>query len=96
MTLHQLGSIKLNAKFESAIKLALLQLAPLLLLTTMLLDGGRLFQLTLMISLAYCAGVMLIAMRRRDKSTRLDLWFMKWSPVPTLLVAMALDAILYR
>lgn len=85
----------LAADFGPALKVAAVQFVTLLLLTAIILDGGRLHRIMLIISLAFCAGVTLIAIRRGQTLTRDDAFFLRWSPVPLLGMGMAIDGVVH-
>lgn len=68
--------------YKDAIKLALAQQIPILLLTAGILDGGDLFHICLIPSVAFWVCLLLARWRRPEAPTKLDVILIKWSYVP--------------
>jgi hypothetical protein len=66
-------SARLAPEFGPAIRLALFQQVPILIVTCLLLDGGRMFRVWCVAVLAHWLSVLLIASRRPAGPTPVDL-----------------------
>ena len=70
------------APYRDAIKLALAQQIPILVLTLGILDGGDIFRICLIAFIAFWTCLVLVQRRRPEAPTRLDLTLIKWSYMP--------------
>ncbi|PHS00621.1 MAG: hypothetical protein COA78_23770 [Blastopirellula sp.] len=72
--------------FRDAIKFSLIQQLPLLLIASLLLDGGLIFKRVGIASVAFWTFTLIIMIRRGHNMTDDDLLLIKWGYLPLLLV----------
>ena len=68
--------------YKDAIKLALAQQIPILILTAGILDGGDFFRICLIPFIAFWVCLFLVQRRRPGAPTKLDVILIKWSYIP--------------
>jgi hypothetical protein len=68
--------------YKAAIKLAVAQQIPILVLSSCILDGGDIFSICLIPFIAFWVGVWLIRHRRPQTPTRIELFAIRWSYFP--------------
>jgi hypothetical protein len=76
-----------HSPFKAAIKVALAQQIPILLLSSCILDGGDIFMICLIPFFAFWVGVCLIRSRRPLTPTKFDLFLIQWSYAPLCLIS---------
>lgn len=67
------------------------QWVPLMLLASILLDGGNIFRWSGVAILGYFLGVMAIAVKRLDYSSVTDRAFVRWGVAPLMVIAVAME-----
>lgn len=72
--------------FRDALKFTLLLQVPLLLITSMILDGGIIFRRFLIASVAFFILMLIVRLRRGAEMTDTDILFAKWGYLPILLI----------
>ena len=72
--------------FRDAIKFTLIQQLPLLLLTSIIMDGGMIFKRVMIASIAFWFFVVIIKIRRGPKIPDIDILIIKWGYIPIVLV----------
>lgn len=70
--------IRIVPKVRSALIFSLILQTPIILLFSIMLDGGTLGTLSLIAACGYWAGVVLILLRRSNVPTVVDLAFVRW------------------
>jgi len=68
--------------YKAAIKLALAQQIPILVLGASILDGGDIFSICLKPVIAFWVAVWFIRHRRPQTPTKFDLFAIRWSYMP--------------
>ena len=79
----------------SALKSGVGLQAVLFLLTACMLDGGQLFGQFLVAMIGYWIGVAFIVIRRETKTTRFDLFYVRYGSVILLVLAPAIAKLVY-
>jgi hypothetical protein len=80
----------------SDLKLACLEQAVLLLVTSLLLDGGDLFRWTCVAFLGYWCGVAAIAIKRTHYSSRTDRFFVLYGSFVLVIIAVIAEPWIHR
>ena len=83
---RMLINLTISKPLGDAITFALAYQIPILVLAAMATDGGALFQICSLASVAFCGCVSTIWLCRRDNPTKLDLFMIKAGYLPTCVV----------
>ncbi len=72
---------------SDAIRFTLIQQLPVLIFTSMVLDGGTLFKGAAVAVIAFWAGVAMVLLRRGTNFSESDVLLIKWGYLPTSLIS---------
>ena len=82
--------------YKDAIKLALAQQIPILILSAGVLDGGDFFRICLIPFIAFWVGVFFIRRRRPETPTKLDIIIIQWSYMPLCVLTFFLVDVFWK
>lgn len=82
----QPSQLKISSSIGQSIKAAIWQQVILLVLTVLILDGGQIFQMTVIAAIAHWITIAAISVRRRSKPTQVDLAVIKFGFIPMILI----------
>jgi hypothetical protein len=94
MVLRRGHDLPFFTKHEDAFKVSACLQMPILLLASIVLDGGEVLQWMMLAALTYWLGVFIIMIRRNGNATRLDALLIKWGyPLAIVLAAILLGVV---
>jgi hypothetical protein len=80
----------LSPAYRGAVVVGSVLVLAVLVLATLVLDGGLTAQVTLMAIMGYLGGVAVMACRRPQAPSALDLWLVRWGFIPLWFAAQVL------
>ena len=88
--------IRIAPAYRSTRLSVLIQQAVVLLLTSMVLDGGDIFNMCLIALVAFWVGALIIGVRRPQTPTRSDLVFIRFGYFPLCVLTVSFTLSLWR